>query len=231
MEAPMTYGLAAAMLNIGTFTGSTGTTVPREMLPTAEHEQQAAIKRNIVAARARAPRQSISLVSLDINTEHAAGQQIFDAIQALYLSSDLALFDISTEHAAGQQIFDAIQALYLSNNEPRDRQIADRIIALYRDAIAEDEPILTDSLSQFTTFLLMNPALGLPKITLTPDGTLRVRWIHGPGNFVAIEFTGKPLATLVAEIPRDNGLTARHFSSEPVTIIVSIALAIGAMFS
>ncbi len=138
---------------------------------------------------------------------------------------------IDTEHAASQQIFDATQALYLSSSRPRDRQIADRITALYRDAIAENEPILAGSLRQFTDFFLTHPALGLPKITLTPDGTLRARWIHGSGSFVAIEFTGEPLAKLVAEIPRDNGLTARHFSTEPITSILPIAIAIGASFT
>jgi len=199
----MTSGFATAMPDTGPFTGSTGTTVPREMLQTPERAQQLAIKRNILAARARAaPRHSSYLVFPEINTEHTTSQQIFDAIQALYLSS----------------------------NWPRDRQIAERITALHRDALAEDERILADSLSQFTTFFLTNPNVGLPKITLTPDGTLRARWIHGPGNFVAIEFPGGPLAKMVAEIPRDNGLTARHFSSEPVTNILSIAHAIGALF-
>jgi hypothetical protein len=113
---------------------------------------------------------------------------------------------------------------------PRDRQIADRITALHRDAIAEGDRILPDSLGQFKDFFLEHHDLDLPKITLTPDGTLRARWIHGPGSFVAIEFTGVPLAKLIAEIPRDNGLTARHFSSEPVQNIRSIARAIGAAF-
>jgi len=209
MEAPMTYGLAAAMLDSVPFTGSTGTTVPKEMLQTAEHDQQFTIKSNIeVAARARAV-----------------------SPQRSFLAFSLAFSDISTEYATSQQIFDAIQSLHLSTNRPRDRQIAERITALHRDSIAEEERILTDSLSQFTTFFLTNPDLDLPKITLTPDGTLRARWIHGPGNFVAIEFTGEPLVKLVAEIPRDNGLTARHFSSEPVKSILSIARAIGVSFA
>jgi hypothetical protein len=121
--------------------------------------------------------------------------------------------EIGTEHTASQQIFEAIQALYLSSNKPRDRQIAERITALHRDAIAEDECILPDSLRQFTAFFLKHRDLGLPKVTLTPDSTLRARWIHGAGNFLAIEFTGQPLVKLVAEIPRGNGLTAQHSSS------------------
>ena len=130
-----------------------------------------------------------------------------------------------------QQIFDVIQALYLSTNTPRDRQIADRIKVLHRDAMAEDERILPASLSQFANFFLEQPVLGLPKITLTPDGTLRARWIGGPNSFVAIEFTGEPLAKLVAEIPREDNLTATYFSSEPLKNILSVARAIGASFS
>jgi hypothetical protein len=129
-----------------------------------------------------------------------------------------------------EPIFDAIQALHLSNNRPRDQQIAERITTLHRDAMAEDEHILADSLRQFRDFFLAHPDLGLPKITLTPDGTLRARWIHGPGDFVAIEFTGKPLARLIAEIPRDNALTARYFSSESIQVILAIARSIGASF-
>lgn len=214
----MTYGLAAAMLDPVLFTGSTGTTVPTEMLQTAECKQQLAIERNILAARVMtAARQGIYLISPDIVAFQQSSNRLFP--------------DIYTEHTTSQQIFEAIHALYLSSNRPRDRQIAERITTLHRDAIAEEERILTDSLSQFTTFFLTNPDLGLPKITLTPDGTLRARWIHGPGNFVAIEFTGEPLVKLVAEIPRDNGLTARHFSSGPVKSILSIARAIGASFA
>jgi hypothetical protein len=83
---------------------------------------------------------------------------------------------------------------------------------------------------QFVDFFLAQPRLGLPKITLTPDGTLRARWIGGQRNFVAIEFTGEPLAKLVAEIPRDSNLTAAHFASEPLKNILSVARAIGASF-
>jgi len=137
---------------------------------------------------------------------------------------------ITSESADSEQIFDAIQSLYLSNNRTRDRQIAARIIALYRDALAEDERILSASLRQFADFFLAHPDLSLPRITLTPDGTLRVRWIQGEGSFTAIEFTGKPLAKLVAEIPREGGLTARYFSVEPVNKIVSFARVIGASF-
>src|SRR5262245_58641523 len=62
--------------------------------------------------------------------------------------------EITPESVDSEQVFDAIQSLYLSNNRTRDRQIAARIIALYRDALAEDERILSASLRQFTKFFL-----------------------------------------------------------------------------
>jgi hypothetical protein len=145
-------------------------------------------------------------------------------LQPIYWASP----NIIAEFTASQRIFDSIQALYLSSNTPRDRQIADRITSLYRDALAEDERILPDSLTQFRNFFLSHPDLGVPKITLTPDCTLRARWIHGPGNFVAIEFTGEPSAKLVAEIPWHKDT---HFGSEPVEGIVAVAQRMGASFA
>ena len=73
----------------------------------------------------------------------------------------------------------------------------------------------------------MHRQLGLPKITLTPDGALRARWIRGEGHFFAIEFTGKPLLKLVAEVPRKPGVIANHFSSEPIERVTTFAQAIG----
>jgi hypothetical protein len=139
--------------------------------------------------------------------------------------------NILPEHTTAQRIFDAIQALYLSQNRPRDRQIAERLTALYRAALEEDEAVRPASIAQFRAFFLEHPALALPKITLTPDGTLRARWIKGPGNFVAIEFTGEPNGKLVAEIPRANDLTATHFGSEPLENIVEVAQGMGASFA
>ena len=179
--------------------------------------------RNILSARAHSGSGFTGTMTLPRRLFEATARDL----QRLYWASP----NIIPEFTDSQQIFDAIQALYLSSNTPRDRQIADRITALHRDALAEDEHILPASLRQFTDFFLAQPGLGLPKITLTPDGTLRTRWIHGPRNFVAIEFTGEPLAKLVAEIPRGDSLTAPHFGSEPVESIVSVACAIGASFA
>jgi hypothetical protein len=173
-------------------------------------------------------------------------RQIFDAAHVAFTvtnSADvLQIFDAATGITTNvaftappwadiEQIFDAIQALYLSTNTPRDRQIAQRIAVIYRDALAEDQLILSASYSQFADFFLEHTQLGLPKITVTPDGTMRARWINGPRHFVAIEFTGQPLAKLVAEIPRENDLTATHFNSEPLKTIVPVARAIGAWFT
>lgn len=136
-----------------------------------------------------------------------------------------------TETAKGsshQQIANTIRLLLRTYNNPRDQQIAERLSVLLRDAAEEGEEILAGSVSQFRDFFLMHGQLGLSKITLTPDGTLRVRWIHGEGHFFAVEFTGKPLLKLVAEVPRKQGLTAQHFSSEPIENVVAFAQAIGA---
>jgi hypothetical protein len=128
------------------------------------------------------------------------------------------------------RIFDAIQSFYLSLNRPRDRQIAERITTLFRDAVADAEQILPASLAQFTAFFLTHAYLKLPKITLTPDGTLRARWINGVEDFVAIEFTGDRLVKLVAEVPREEGQTASYFATELVESAIKVGQAIGATF-
>jgi hypothetical protein len=125
--------------------------------------------------------------------------------------------------------FDAIQALYLSNNRPRDRQIAERITELHRVVLEEGEHIMPASIEQFADFFLKHPTLNFPRIFVTPNGTLRARWIQSPENFVAIEFTGKPRVRMVAELPRD-GETAAYFVSEPITSVVAYSRAIGASF-
>jgi hypothetical protein len=150
-----------------------------------------------------------------------------DELPALIDAVYRTLSSVSTaSHAA--RISNAIESLYLTNR-PRDRAIAERIATVHRLALEEGEEILLASLVQFRDFFLHHTDLLLPKITLTPNGTLRARWIHGPEDFVAIEFTGNPLVKLVAEIPRKEGSsTATHFASEPVGSVVCISRAIGA---
>jgi len=126
-------------------------------------------------------------------------------------------------------IFNAIQQLYCQDNS-RDRRIAERLKTLYRDALDEGEKMQAASVRQFAEFFVAHAAPGFPKITLTPDGTLRVRWIAGPGNFTAIEFTGTSLVKLVAEIPR-NSSTAQYFASELVSNVVGVARDLGASFA
>jgi hypothetical protein len=136
---------------------------------------------------------------------------------------------IVVQWAAAEEIYDTVQAFYLSPNKPRDRQIAERITALYRAALEEGEHILPTSLNQFTEFLLENKDLGFPRITLTPDGTIRVRWIRGEGDFVAIEFTGEPDAKLVTEMP---GLVPpMRFTREPLASVIAAVKAMGGSFT
>ena len=142
-----------------------------------------------------------------------------------------AYFETTVDYddVSQQKIFDAVKALYLSGS-PRDRQIADRLIALHRDALGEGEQVDPESILQFADFFLGNRNVGVPKITLTPDGTLRARWLHGAGNFIAVEFTGEALVKVVAEIPREVE-TARYFFSESVDKVGSVGRAIGASFA
>jgi hypothetical protein len=134
---------------------------------------------------------------------------------------------IKTQEQYGQPVLDAVQALLSSNNRQR-AQLADRLSALHRDAIADDESVLEDSIRQFAAFFVTHSNLTLPKITLTPNGTIRVRWIQGTEHFIAIEFTGKPVTKMVAEIPRGGGVTAQYFISETLDNLEKTARAIGA---
>jgi hypothetical protein len=131
-----------------------------------------------------------------------------------------------------QAVFNAIQQLYLNRSESnlRDRRIAERLTTLYRDALAEDEKMHAGSVKQLADFLINHAWVGLPKITLTPDGTLRARWIAGPGNFTAIEFTGAVLVKLVAEVPRGDTI-AQYFASELVSNVARVARDLGAPFA
>jgi hypothetical protein len=131
---------------------------------------------------------------------------------------------------AAQAVFNAIQRLYLNQSSLRDRRIAERLTTLYRDALAEGEKMLAGSVRQLADFLINHTWVGLPKITLTPDGTLRARWIAGPGNFTAIEFTGTALVKLVAEVPRGD-TTAQYFASELVSNVARVARDLGAPFA
>ena len=171
--------------------------------------------------------QHIAWASPDITPESAVSEQIEATWQHIAPASP----DMTPKYAGSEQIFNAILSLHLSDNRTRDRKIADRLTILCRDALEEDERILSASVRQFTKFFLEHHDLGLPRIILTPHGTLRVRWMQGTGSFTALEFTGKPLVQLVAEIPRAGGETARYFSDELVDDVVSYARAIGALFT
>ncbi len=148
-----------------------------------------------------------------------------DRVDALWAKRDAAGVTILKSPFDGYRI----TANYLIIAQPRDRKIADRVTSLYQDALAEDECVRPESLNQFRDFFLEHSDIGLPKITLTPDGTLRARWIHGPGSFVAIEFVGGQLVKLVAETPRADGVVARYFGSESVRNLLSVVSDIGAL--
>lgn len=205
----------------------------QELLGTTQNDQKLAIKGRVFRNNLRAETLSLYRGTPDIFADFTDDTRIGDAIQSLYLSDTQPLNkepDSSTDFVDSTKIFAAIQSLYLSATQPRNRDIATRITALYRDALAEEERILSASLRQFTDFFLAHPDLGFPKITLTPDGTLRARWIQRAGSFTAIEFTGGKIAQLVAEIPREEGVTAQHFNREHIDHIIEVARAIGAQF-
>lgn len=173
---------------------------------------------------------------LDQRMNEIAGEQLINALRQRAAESlleeeyrDSSETAIDYDYLGKRNVFEAVKDLYLTIN-PCSRRIADRLIDLHRDALSEDEHINPDCIPQFAKFFLAHQDFAVPKITLTPDGTLRVRWIHGPDNFIAIEFTGKPLVKVVAEVPRDLE-TARYFFSESAQNIASVAIAIGASFS
>jgi hypothetical protein len=243
MEATMTdpFALAEPTEKPLTRGGFIGTTIPQALLGPDESAPQRERTNILRAARAKAAPAPLYLTSLGINVESSITQQILDTIytfdphstphhqrvvpvQFRWVSPTIIIRGI--QPATAEQIFDTIQAFYLSGRL-RNRKIADRITALYRDTLEEDERILPASLSQFTDFFLASPNLRVPQITLTPDGTLNAHWIQAPRNFVAIEFVGGTVAKLVAEIPR-NGLTAQHFVREALQNVVPIARTIGA---
>ncbi len=222
----MTAPIGRVIPSERSFTGDrfTGTTLSREPLESDESAvQRARVWSN---ARVAAALQRLNLRSSYIYEEPSTTPRPVAYLAQCYLLSSV----IRQEPSSTEQIFDTILAFYVSGNRTRDRQIAKRITQLYRDALAEEERILADSLEQFRRFFLEHPELALPKIALTPDGTLHAYWVHGPGNFVAIEFTGQLVVKVVAEIPRD-GVTARHFSTDAVQNVVSTATALGASFT
>jgi hypothetical protein len=134
-------------------------------------------------------------------------------------------------HAIDQAtaVFNAIKQLYLNSNRGCDRRIAERLTLLYRDAVAEGEKIQTGSVMQFAEFFIAHDWMRIPKVTLTPDGTIRVRWIAGKGNFIAIEFTGAELVKVVAEVPRGDG-HAQYFANEDIKRVARFGRDIGARF-
>ena len=170
--------------------------------------------------------------AVEFTTSHSTGVSITYHYPLSPNNRDLLNlnYGVDIPETAAQAISNAIKRLYLNQSSLRDRRIAERLITLYRDALAENEKIQTRSVKQLADFLINHAWVGFPKITLTPDGTLRARWIAGPGNFTAIEFTGTALVKLVAEVPRGD-TTAQYFASELMANIARIALNLGAPFA
>jgi hypothetical protein len=96
----------------------------------------------------------------------------------------------------------AVRRLDLAANDARNRAIVDRLGAIAADAREEGDAIRPLSVAQLAGFFVEHPEVPVPKITMTPDGTLRARWIKGPGHFVAIEFLGRNEVRILAEVPR-----------------------------
>lgn len=105
--------------------------------------------------------------------------------------------------------------------------IAQRLTELCRDADDEGQPISSASLNQCKDFFSTHRDASLPKLTLSPDGTVCARWIHGPRNFIDIEFTGKRLVRIIAEVPRGEGHFSKLFSSELLERLPSLLTATG----
>jgi hypothetical protein len=100
-----------------------------------------------------------------------------DVLEGLPLTSP----NFSRKYSSELQLFEAVRVLRLSSTS-RNIQIADRLVTLSKDASDEGVSILADSTKQFAEFFLTHRNLALPKITVTPDATLRVRWISGKEN-------------------------------------------------
>jgi hypothetical protein len=113
----------------------------------------------------------------------------------------------------------------------KPEKFADRLKALSQDAAEEGESIRPASLAQFLDFFQTHADLGIPKITLTPDGTLRIRWLYDRGDFFAVEFTGRATAKIAAEISGTAAQKVSHFTTTPLGNIVSFAKDIGVRFA
>jgi hypothetical protein len=187
----------------------------QELLITALYHQKPAIKKYVALSYLKAGAFSLSRGTPDIFADFTDEPLSSRDTQPCDREPD-----VSPNVVDSAEIFAAMRSLYLSTTQPLNRAIARRIISLYRDALAEDEHMLSASLRQFTAFFVAYPGLGLPKITLTPDGTLRARWIQRAGSFTAIEFVGGEVAKLVAEIPREEGVTAQHFIREHIKHVI-----------
>lgn len=89
----------------------------------------------------------------------------------------------------------------------RDQQLAARLNTLAQMAQDDGTPILPTSLAQCAAFFAAHVDASLPKLTVTPVGTLRARWIGEEGTFVALEWTGASVNVCVGEGDRMTSVT------------------------
>src|SRR5574341_636855 len=129
METTITSGMPYDMPPelVLTDTDSAGTTPVRGLRGMTRRDLQPGIMKAIARGISKAKWWRIAWASPDITPEFAGGEQIdVTQLHIVWASPDIIL-----EFANSEQIFDATQSRYLSHNRMRDRQIADRIIALY----------------------------------------------------------------------------------------------------
>lgn len=72
----------------------------------------------------------------------------------------------------------------------RNMVILARLSRLYFDALVDDESIAKASFDQCVRFFLQCSDRSVPKITLTPNGTLHAHWRVGTSQALSREFTG-----------------------------------------
>ncbi|MCI0561750.1 MAG: hypothetical protein MN733_24945, partial [Nitrososphaera sp.] len=125
----------------------TNLTLYDTMLELKPHEIERDIINLFLACLRSAEATSSAWTSLDITHEATDIRQFTDwervqravaeAIQSRGRADHAiwSLSDLTPEVTESEKIYDVIESLYLSENRPRDRQIAERIIALHRDAL------------------------------------------------------------------------------------------------
>lgn len=106
----------------------------------------------------------------------------------------------------------------------RAQQITARLTALVPMALDDDTPILPASLAQCQAFFASHADVPMPKLIVTPDGTLRTRWIGKDGAFVALEWTGESLVCMVIGDRGPDGALYHNFLLVPPDHVATLCL-------